>query len=427
MMEENQMRRLLGFGLAVLGIFAVAAYALVFWPIRNPHPAVKLADGVLVVRGAKVYLSPDSLPIEGGTVVVRNGRVAAVGKDVAVPADAVAIPCDHCIVTAGFWNAHVHFTEPKWNWAAWKSPDVLNVQLADMLISRGFTTVVDVGSDLRVTLSLRRRTEAGELAGPKIYTAGSAQYPHNGIPFYVKKTLPAYLIHLMPQPASPEEAGAIERRNIAQGADLLKLFTGSIVEPGQVLPMSVANAHAAVDVAHARGQLAFCHPSNLAGVRVAMESGVDVLAHAPSYAAGVDAALLGEVVARHMSMVPTLKMFGTTVTTDPAYLLPIYAEVRKFHELGGQLLVGTDVGYMTDYRTEDEFRALAASGLGANDILRMLTTAPAERFGVAGEKGTIAPGKLADLVVLSADPAQDVTNFARVQTTIRSGKVIFQR
>jgi len=118
----------------------------------------------------------------------------------------------------------------------------------------------------------------------------------------------------------------------------------------------------------------------------------------------VDAELLGGMVARHMAMIPTLKMFATTVTTNPAYLEPIYAEVRQFHALGGELLFGTDVGYMTDYRTEDEFRALAQCGLNARDILRMLTTAPAGRFGVDGQKGSIAPGKLADLVVLSGDP-----------------------
>ena len=90
------------------------------------------------------------------------------------------------------------------------------------------------------------------------------------------------------------------------------------------------------------------------------------------------------------------------------------------------MIFGTDVGYMTDYTMEDEFRALEQSGLNAMDILRMLTTAPAERFGVADRKGTIAVRKLADLVVLSADPASDVTNFAKVQTTLRSGRVIYE-
>jgi imidazolonepropionase-like amidohydrolase len=158
-----------------------------------------------------------------------------------------------------------------------------------------------------------------------------------------------------------------------------------------------------------------------------MNSGVDVLAHAPSSPEGVDAKLVRTIVDKHMAMVPTLKMFATTVTKDPGFLDPIYAVVRQFHADGGQLIFGTDVGYMTDYSTEDEFRALQESGLNASGILRMLTTAPAERFGVSDQKGTIAPGKLADLVVLSADPADDIAAFAKVSATVRSGRLIYSR
>ena len=57
----------------------------------------------------------------------------------------------------------------------------------------------------------------------------------------------------------------------------------------------------------------------------------------------------------------------------------------------------------------------------------MLTTAPAERFGVANEKGTITAGKLADLVILDEDPADDISAFARVRATVRNGRVIYTR
>jgi len=420
-------RRLSIAALSVTAVLAVAFYGLVFWPLRNPHPLVRLGTGLLAIRDAKIYPSPDEPPLERATILVRDGRVSAVGTDISIPPGAQVIPCDHCVVAAGFWNAHVHFTERKWSFADWKSSDTLNRQLADMLTSRGFTTVVDVGSDLRVTVSLRRRIEAGELRGPKIYTAGAAQYPPHGIPFYLRETLPKYLLHFMPQPATPAEAASIEERNIAHGADVLKLFTGSYVERGIILQMPEANAKAAVAVAHRHGQLAFSHPSNLAGVLVALHSGVDVLAHAPDTTEGVDSGLLESLVALHMAMIPTLKMFATTVRTSASYLEPIYTEVRQFHALGGELLFGTDVGYMTDYATEDEFGALQKSGLGTMDILRMLSTAPAQRFGVQATTGRVAVGQIADLVVLGQDPGNDVSAFAAVQCTIRGGRVIYRR
>jgi imidazolonepropionase-like amidohydrolase len=74
-----------------------------------------------------------------------------------------------------------------------------------------------------------------------------------------------------------------------------------------------------------------------------------------------------------------------------------------------------------------EFDGLQKSGLNAVDILRMLTTAPAARFGVQADKGRVAVGQLADLVVLEADPATDVAAFSKVLCTIRSGRVIYSR
>lgn len=255
------------------------------------------------------------------------------------------IACDGgCVVMAGFWNAHVHFTQATWRGAEWAPAARLEAGLQDMLTSHGFTTVIDLGSNLRDTIPLRRRVETGEILGPKIYTAGAAQYPLGGIPYYLKDTLPRWLLHFLPQPRTPQEAARVERRNLADGADVLKLFTGSYVSPADIVAMPLGNARAAVQVAHGAGQLAFAHESNLAGARVAMESGVDVLAHAIDTTAGVDDAVLQGIVSRKMAMIPTLKMFRTTVTTKASYLDPIYAEVRRFHELGGELLFGTDVG-----------------------------------------------------------------------------------
>lgn len=413
--------------LAVLVVALGAGWVLEVYPRRVAHPQVTLAHGMVAIENARIYVSPTEPPIEHGTVLVKDGVIAAVGQGVQVPAGAMIIPCDRCVVTAGFWNAHVHLTEPKWANAEWKPAADLNAGLADMFLSRGFTTVVDVGSNLSDTLPIRRRIESGELDGPFIYTAGGPLYPPHGIPIYLHDTIPKWTQWMMAQPNTPEEARRDVRDNLKHGADVTKLFTGSWVARGKVKPMPLEIAKAAVEASHLNGRLVFAHPSNLAGTKVAIESGVDVLAHAADETEGVDEALLSSAVKRNMAMTPTLKMFATTVTTSPKYLDPIYAEVRKFHELGGTLIFGTDVGYMTDYSTEGEFEGLSKCGLTWTDVLAMLTTNAATKMGVGDSKGTVTVGKLGDLTILSADPGDDLRNFSKVEAVVRSGKVVWRR
>lgn len=382
---------------------------------------------VLAIQNARVLPSPDSPPIERCTVVVERGTIVAVEPDAPIPATAQVIPGEGRVVTAGFWNAHAHFTEGKWRAVARRPAVVLDVHLHDMFTSRGFTTVVDVGSDPRVTLSLRRRVDSGAVLGPSIYTAGPGVYPPHGMPYYLRETIPFWYRPFLPQPGNVRAARRAVRRNLARGADLVKLFTGSYVARGTVRTMPEPIARAAVELAHASGRLVYSHPSNLEGTLVAVRSGVDVLAHPPDATDGVETSVLQEMVDRRMAMVPTLKMFADTVSKNADYLEPIYDVVRRFHALRGELLFGTDVGYMTDYATEDEFLALSRCGLDGREILRMLTTAPAQRFGVGGVVGTVTRGARADLAVLDDDPREHPLAFTRVRATIRAGRVLHLR
>ncbi|HYA54741.1 MAG TPA: amidohydrolase family protein [Thermoplasmata archaeon] len=383
--------------------------------------------GILAIRGARILPSPDAPPIDRGNVVIERSRIVGVGPDTPIPRSAEVISGEGRVVTAGFWNCHVHFTQEKWRRVHRKEPSLVEAQFHDMVTSRGFTTVVDTGSDPRVTLSLRSRVESEGLLGPKIYTAGSSIFPPKGIPYYLHDSLPLWIRPFVPTPRTPWAVRGIVRRGLDRGADLVKLFTGSYAERGFVRTMPEAVATAAVEAAHARGRLVFSHPSNLEGTRVAIRSGVDVLAHPPDTTAGVDETVVREMVDRKMAMIPTLKMFARSVSEDPTYLQPIYQVVRRFRELGGQLLFGTDVGYMTDYATDEEFRALADCGVEAREVLRSLTTAPAQRFGVADRVGTVTVGAQADLTVLDADPGEHPLAFTRVRATIRSGRVLHLR
>jgi len=185
----------------------------------------------IVLRGGTVYVSPDDPPLPDGAVVLAGGKIVAVGPSgsTATPAGAKIIDCRGLAVVPGFWNTHVHFTEPKWEDAARKPAGGLGEQLREMLTRWGFTTVVDTGSFLANTVALRRRIESGEIAGPRIFTAGTPLYPPKGIPYYLVDALPPELLKELPQPATAAEAARIVEEALAAGADLTKLFTGSWV------------------------------------------------------------------------------------------------------------------------------------------------------------------------------------------------------
>jgi imidazolonepropionase-like amidohydrolase len=194
------------------------------------------------------------------------------------------------------------------------------------------------------------------------------------------------------------------------------------VTPETVKPMRTDIAAAAVAVAHRHGALVFAHTSNREGLQVALDAGVDVVAHVPDETEGV-APLLRRAAETGVVLVPTFQMFARTVTDSPSYLDPILEAAQVFLEAGGRMVFGTDVGYMDDPTIDGELGYLARVGLDATDVLRMFTTAPADLFGTPG--GRVAPGLPADLTVLGGDPLRDVTAYARVRATIRAGRVIW--
>src|ERR1700742_4178528 len=124
----------------------------------------------LAAVGAKIYPSPTAAPIEAGTVLVHDGRIAALGPrdKVKVPAGAQVIDGAGKVVTAGFWNSHVHFMPPPLLHGGQSSTAELNGVLDAMLNRWGFTGVVDLASLMDGTLPVRARIAKGEVRGPTI-------------------------------------------------------------------------------------------------------------------------------------------------------------------------------------------------------------------------------------------------------------------
>jgi imidazolonepropionase-like amidohydrolase len=377
----------------------------------------------LALVGATVYSSPTASRLLDAVVLAAGGIITAVGKraEVKIPMDARVIDCTGKTIVAGYWNSHVHFTDPVWNNAASAAPAALETHIQEMLTRWGFTTVWDLGSEPNNSLTLRRRVDSGEVPGPKILLTGTI-FPKNGHPVYLPSEMQ------LPEAATPNEAAQMAGDDLKMSLDGIKLFTGAYMGNKPVVNMDTTIVKAAVDVAHAQGKPVFAHPQNRIGVDNALAGGVDVLAHTVPSEPNYTADELARFKAQHTALIPTLSLW-TTILSDPTVTAQLVQtgvdQLKAFSANGGAVLFGTDTGFTTIYDTSLELE-LMHRALSESEVLAALTTNPAAYF-KATKKGRVEKGFDADLAVLDADPASDVRNLAKVAYTIRAGRIIYQK
>jgi len=379
----------------------------------------------LALVGGTVYPSPTAAPIPDAVILIYAGKISAIGRrdQVKLPKRTQVIDCKGKVITAGFWNSHVHFTEEVWNGAANAPAEKLEQHMQEMLTRWGFTAVFDLGSVPDNTNALKRRITSGELAGPRLYMAGD---------IFPRKT-PIYLSGMsgLPQANTPAEARTLAMGYMAAGDDAVKLFTGSFQGNNPVVVMPEPVAKAAADVAHAHGKPVFTHPQNRAGEDNALAAGVDVLAHTIPSEGEYTTDELTRMKAQHVALIPTLTLWEVVMKDASAQVRQRFVEagvneLKSYFDEGGTIIFGTDVGFTQHYDTTDEYVLMAKSGMTWRDILASLTTNPATFF-KAEHMGDLATGNNADVVVLNGDPASDVRNFANVDYTIRAGRVIYKK
>lgn len=387
----------------------------------------------LALIHAKIYPSPTDPPIEDGTILVHNGRIRSVGPSSKIKVPRLArkvtvLDCSGRVVTAGFWNSHVHIFTAGLLHADKQSSAQISSQLDQMLTRWGFTTVFDLTSILDNTNNIRRRIEKGEVRGPRILTVGEPFYPKNGTPIYVQGFLEENHIPSA-EVQSTQQAVERVRQQIRDGANGIKIFAGSITAQG-VLPMPIDVAKAIVSEAHSAGKPVFAHPSNSEGIEVAIQSGVDILAHTAPMSGDWTPAFVDRLKSAHMALIPTLTLFDVeakkakvSAEENEMWIRQAVQELKTFSDDGGEVIFGTDVGYTDHYDTAEEFTLMSRAGMSFQQILASLTTNPATRFGY--HSGRIAKGMDADLVVLDGDPATDVSAFSKVHQVVRGGRLIY--
>ena len=379
----------------------------------------------LAIVGAKVYPSPAAAPIAGAVVLIKNDRILRVGPgSMPVPAGFKIIDAHGGVLVSGFWNCHVHLVSDGLLDPAGLSDEDLSNRLRQMFVRWGFTTVFDLASTMNSAGIIRDRIQTARVTGPRILTVGEPFYPPEGTPVYAK---PIYQANHLPSAEITDAEAAVRRvdAEVGAGADGIKLFTGSIQGDGEPqVYMSAGDVRAITAEAHRLRRQTFAHPTDAKGVELAVDNGVDILAHVDPLGGPWSPELIAKLKARRIGLIPTLMLFQ--VYPDPRTPIEVgLGQVAAQVKAGGDILFGTDAGFMQKYDPTQEYQ-LMGRAMSWRAILASLTTTPARRFGFKTSLGRVQPGFLADLTLLDGDPAADVAEFAHVRAVFKAGERIYR-
>jgi imidazolonepropionase-like amidohydrolase len=335
------------------------------------------------------------------TIVVRERHIVSVGTSVTPQPGDSTVDLSNYTVLPGLIDAHVHLAI---------GGAVRDNALADL--RAGFTTVVDLGARTTRILSIRDSINAGFIPGPRVLAAGIWIGRKDGVCEFGGIGIPG----------GAEGFRARVRENVAAGANVIKACVSgwpaaAWEKPNEYeLPDSVLTA--IVEESRRLGRDVVAHDISTSGVFAAVRAGVRGLAHA----AYLDSSTVSLLRFARMFVIPTLASLTGDDTSRAARSLT--ESVAHAHRAGVSIVFGTDGGVLPHGQNALEFLSLARAGLPPLDALRAATVNAASAFGLADSVGTLAPGKVADLIAVEGDPLTDLSVLQRVRFVMSAGRPI---
>lgn len=400
----------------------IASDAAIHDLVAMSAQAARLASGPMALVGATLVDATGRPAVENSIIVVRNGRIEAAGPagSTRVPRDAKRIDVRGKTIVPGLWDMHSHLHQIEW----------LSVYLA-----AGVTTVRDMGNELPFVTALRDASASGRAVGPRILLAGLIDGPGPNA-FGAMSA------------ATPAEGRAIVRQYHALGFQQMKLY--------DLLPADVVGAVCAE--AHKLGMTVTGHIPRSVTLLAAVDSGMDHVAHLPirgdpqsdsvhrmiehlrARGTVVDPTASWGEIGGHSKAEP-LESFQPVTAHLPAAFIQSRADawgqnvdtttaharlartltiIGELHAAGVPIVAGTDEG-VPGFSVYREMELYARAGMSPMDALRSATALPAKAMRMDAEVGTLEPGKRADLVVLDANPLENISNIRQVHWVMARG------
>jgi imidazolonepropionase-like amidohydrolase len=402
------------------------------------HPGGQEKSGRLkALVGVKLIDGTGRAPIEDAVVVIEGERINKVGRAATTTfsSEAEMINMTGKTVIPGLINCHAHLCldgSPDPVTALQQRSFTENVLVAakhaESTLRAGVTTVRDLGGWEGVDLGLKKAIYDGVILGPRMLVSGKVLCMTGGTAHFIGREVDG-----------PDEARKGAREQLKAGVDSLKVMaTGGVLTPGTdpgAAQLTFKELRAAIEEAEKAGIITAAHAHGATGIKNAVTAGVNSIEHGIF----LDAEAIDMMLERGTFLVSTLAVGYELITKGPEFGVPAFmiekfrhlSEVhldsfRRAREAGVRMAAGNDGG--TPFNRGDnlasELDCMVAAGMSCSDALAAANSIAAELLRMSDQIGTVEPGKLADLVVLDADPLDDITALRQVHKVIKAGQLI---
>lgn len=384
------------------------------------------------------------------SVIVTDGKVEAVEVGYAGREGAAIIDLKSSTCMPGLMDMHVHIlseysSKRQIERLTLHSTDqvITGVVYAEKTLNAGFTTIRELGSGRDSVTALRRAINMGIVPGPRIFaatksiaTTGGHADPTNSLRH-----------DLMGDPGpidgvinGPDEARKAVRQRYKDGADLIKITaTGgvlSVAKSGQNAQFTSEELEAIIDTANDYGLHVAAHAHGSEGMMRAVKAGI----HSIEHGTYMTPKIMKAMKKRGTWYVPTIiagkwvaekseidGFFPDLVRPKAAAIGPlIQGTFAKAYASGVKIAFGTDTGVSAHGDNAKEFGYMVEAGMPPLEAIQSATLKGAELLGMEDRLGTIAPGKIADIIAVPGNPVEDIGLMMKVNFVMKDGAVFKQ-
>jgi imidazolonepropionase-like amidohydrolase len=425
-----------------LALLAVAGAAIFLNPTKVSKTAktpasekklIEQAENSFAVINARVFDGDKTF--DKASVLVQSGKITAIGSNIKIPKGIPTYDGTGKTLLPGFIDSHTHTYGDAQKEA----------------LRFGVTTELDMFSDWRGLAAAKKQRESfAKFDQADLWSAGTlATVPGGHGTEYGMK---------IPTLSSPNEAAAFVQARIAEGSDYIKIVfdDGSAYGPDtKMKSLNAQTTKALIQAAHANQKKALVHIASISQAKTMLDQSADGLVHI-FIDQIADPRFIAQAKKRNMFIVPTLSVTASLAAADegknlagdlhlkayltlpqsnalkasfpaqwqnPAALKNALANVKLLHQAGVPILAGTDAGNPSTTHgasMHGELSLLVRAGLSPVAALNAATALPAKVFGL-NDRGKIALGMRADLILVNGDPTKTITDTRKIDVIWKNG------